>query len=316
MAGPLSEGVASPATIVIVNRFNLARPLQKDPAAVIRQLHARALDDHRRDILFALSELSYLEGERCERSGDAGERNDAPDYFLLAAVYAYYAVLDPTLLPAPSLFDRRIQTACELYNFALYSRRQQRDKTGAESASCRSAGWRSALIPDTSPWDVRHSRNSSGIPLRRPRSQRLTDRRSRHPLIAVRGPPKIICFNQPSRPRFCASTALADRPGPSGPLELHSAYGLQIIVKNQEVPLKGHQHNDRLPARREEICLRVDAFSADCRMSPAALFRFNPTIRASVIFVPRHLSGPRRVEMMPLSGDPVLAKISVLVLLL
>jgi hypothetical protein len=120
MAGPLREGVASPATIIIINRYNLSKQMQKDPVAVIRRLHARALEDHRRDILFALSEISYLEGERRERSEDAGERNDAPDYFLLAAVYAYYAVLDPTLLPVPSLFDHRIQTACDLYNYALW----------------------------------------------------------------------------------------------------------------------------------------------------------------------------------------------------
>jgi len=111
LAGPLSQGVASSSTTVILNRFNLAEQFQKDPAAVIRRLHEKALLDHRRDILFALSELCYIDGERLEQSGDAGERKDAPDSFLLAAVYAYYSVLDTTFLPLPSLLDHNIQAA-------------------------------------------------------------------------------------------------------------------------------------------------------------------------------------------------------------
>jgi hypothetical protein len=52
-ASPLGGDGASSATIVILHRFNLTAEYQTDPAAAIRTLHARTLEDNRRDIVFA-----------------------------------------------------------------------------------------------------------------------------------------------------------------------------------------------------------------------------------------------------------------------
>ena len=68
MANPLTEGVASNATNILLRRFNLVRESERSPAGVIEYLHDEALHDDRRDTLYALAELSYLYGERLEKS--------------------------------------------------------------------------------------------------------------------------------------------------------------------------------------------------------------------------------------------------------
>lgn len=120
MANPLTEGVASNATKIVLHRFNLAGEYKNDPAGVIVNIHDKALHDDRRDNLYALAELSYLYGERLEKSVETAKQALAPDYFLLAAIYAYSFLLDDRVEPPPNAFDIRARTACDLYNFALW----------------------------------------------------------------------------------------------------------------------------------------------------------------------------------------------------
>jgi len=120
MANPLTEGVASNATNIVLRRFDLAREYERDQAGVIANLHDKALHDDRRDILYALAELSYLCGERLEKSTKPTEQALAPDYFLLASIYAYLFLLDDRIEPPPNAFDTRARTACDLYNIALW----------------------------------------------------------------------------------------------------------------------------------------------------------------------------------------------------
>jgi len=120
MANPLTEGVASNATKIVLRRFNLVGEYKNDPAAVIAYLHDKALHDDRRDTLYALAELSYLYGERLEKSVTEAEQVLAPDYFLLASIYAYFFLLDDRIEPALNAFDIRARTASDLYNFALW----------------------------------------------------------------------------------------------------------------------------------------------------------------------------------------------------
>jgi pimeloyl-ACP methyl ester carboxylesterase len=118
MANPLTEGVASNATSIVLRRFDLVGEYKDDPAAVIAYLHDKALHDDRRDTLYALAELSYLYGERLEKSVSAAAQ--APDYFLAASIYAYFFLLDDRIEPASNAFDIRARTAGDLYNFALW----------------------------------------------------------------------------------------------------------------------------------------------------------------------------------------------------
>jgi pimeloyl-ACP methyl ester carboxylesterase len=120
MTNPLTEGVASNATTIVLRRFNLVEKYENDPAAVITFLHDKALYDDRRDTLYALADLSYLNGERLEKSIKVAEQALAPDYFLIASVYAYFFLLDDRIEPAPNAFDIRARTAVDLYNFGLW----------------------------------------------------------------------------------------------------------------------------------------------------------------------------------------------------
>jgi len=120
MANPLTEGVTSNATNIVLRRFDLAKEYERSPAGVIEYLHDEALRDDRRDTLYALAELSYLYGERLGKSLEPADQELAPDYFLLASIYAYHFLLDDRLEPPPNAFDIRARTACDLYNFALW----------------------------------------------------------------------------------------------------------------------------------------------------------------------------------------------------
>ena len=120
LANPLTEGVTSNATNIVLRRYDLVQKHKRNPAGVIEYLHDKALHDERRDILYALAELSYLYGEHLEKSLDSADLALASDYFLLAAVYAYHFLLDERSEPPPNVFDPRARTACDLYNFSLW----------------------------------------------------------------------------------------------------------------------------------------------------------------------------------------------------
>ena len=120
MANPLTEGVASNATNIVLRRFDLTREYERKPAGVVDYLHDQALHDDRRDTLYALAELCYLYGERLGKSLESADQELAPDYFLLASIYAYHFLLDERSEPPPNAFDVRARTACDLYNFALW----------------------------------------------------------------------------------------------------------------------------------------------------------------------------------------------------
>jgi pimeloyl-ACP methyl ester carboxylesterase len=112
--------VTSNATNIVLRRYDLVQKQKRNPAGVIEDLHDKALHDERRDIIYALAELSYLYGEHLEKSPDSADQTLASDYFLLAAVYAYHFLLDERSEPPPNVFDPRARTACDLYNFSLW----------------------------------------------------------------------------------------------------------------------------------------------------------------------------------------------------
>jgi pimeloyl-ACP methyl ester carboxylesterase len=119
-ANPLGAGVASDQAKYVLNRYNLLKKFARDPAAVITDLHEKALHDDRRDILYALSEVSYLYGDQLAENARPEDQTLAPDYFLLSAIYAYYYALAERSDPPPTAFDQRFRNACDLYNFGLW----------------------------------------------------------------------------------------------------------------------------------------------------------------------------------------------------
>jgi len=125
---PMSDEDISNSVAPVLHRYNLLEEFARQPEKTILQLHELTKTDDRRDILLALSELSYLYGEKLEGAGLQNSMEDreiknperAPDYFLQAAVYAYYYLLGDGREPAPSSYDVRFREACDLYNRALW----------------------------------------------------------------------------------------------------------------------------------------------------------------------------------------------------
>jgi pimeloyl-ACP methyl ester carboxylesterase len=127
-ANALTGTKLSPETTIVLQRFDLVERFEKDPAAAIALLHEKATRDPRRDLRFALAELSFYHGKHLEqRPIINGHPTGAADYYLMAALYAYYFLLgpaseaqaaQPTTLPT-NPYDHQVQVAAALYNQAL-----------------------------------------------------------------------------------------------------------------------------------------------------------------------------------------------------
>jgi pimeloyl-ACP methyl ester carboxylesterase len=116
----LNSAVLSNQARIVLNRYDLLQQFQKDPAAIIAVLHEKALHDDRGDILYALAEASYLYGSQLVENDQDDEQQLAADYFLLSALYASYFVISERSSQRLSVFDQRVRTAVDLYNFGLW----------------------------------------------------------------------------------------------------------------------------------------------------------------------------------------------------
>ena len=113
------QGEASSESRLVIHRFNLDKQFASRPADALKFLHEKACEDDRRDLVFALAELSYLHAYRLERSVKASEPKQARDYYLSAAIYSYLYLFGPGHQPPPTRFDDRFRIACEVYNAGL-----------------------------------------------------------------------------------------------------------------------------------------------------------------------------------------------------
>ena len=120
-ANALGEGQMSDSTKTVLQRYNLLGNLEKDPLQTIRTLHEIGKSDDRRDILFALSELNYLQAEKNLAGYNPESRSEAArEMFLQSAVYAYFYLLEDGREPPPTAYDIRFRNACDLYNRGLW----------------------------------------------------------------------------------------------------------------------------------------------------------------------------------------------------
>jgi hypothetical protein len=85
----LNSGTLSAGTVSLLHRHDLGSVVLTDPEEALRQLHQKAIATGERDLLFALAELSYLNGERVRETVKPWDPRDARDYYLGAAVYAF-----------------------------------------------------------------------------------------------------------------------------------------------------------------------------------------------------------------------------------
>lgn len=115
----ISAGEPSAVTTVVLHRYDQARPFAKSPDSALQFLHRKALQTGEPEVLFALAELNYLQGERVRRSAKPWEPRDARDYYLASAVYAWFFLFRNPTNALSFAFDDRLRTACDLYNHGL-----------------------------------------------------------------------------------------------------------------------------------------------------------------------------------------------------
>ncbi|MBE0616965.1 MAG: hypothetical protein IH608_03415, partial [Proteobacteria bacterium] len=116
----LGQRELSDDTKDVLHRYDLSARFAKDPAGVLALLREKSLgEDDRRDLRFALAELSFLYADYLGESIDPEEHRRAPDYFLASAENAYAYLLGDSREAPPGPDDRRFRVACDLYNRAL-----------------------------------------------------------------------------------------------------------------------------------------------------------------------------------------------------
>ena len=118
-ANALRTGKPSGETVSILHRYDLDRLAASHPDEAVRQLHQKAVATGDRDLLFALTELSYVAGEQIRRSVKPWDPRDARDYYLGSAVYAWLFLFGEGNDAPSRAFDRRFREACDYYNYGL-----------------------------------------------------------------------------------------------------------------------------------------------------------------------------------------------------
>ena len=115
----LRSGKPSPKTVELLHRYGLDQLAVSQPDAAVRQLHQTALATGDRELLFALSEMSYVAGNHIRRSLKPWEPRDARDFYLGSAVYAFLYLFGESKDPPPGPYQRRFREACDFYNYNL-----------------------------------------------------------------------------------------------------------------------------------------------------------------------------------------------------
>ncbi|NTU59966.1 MAG: alpha/beta fold hydrolase, partial [Deltaproteobacteria bacterium] len=246
----LNEREASEDSKVVLHRYDLVERFDKDPEGALAFLREKALrEDDRRDLRFAIAELSFLYADHLLESVDPEEHRRAPDYFLQAALAAYSYLLGPSRESPPRSFDRRFRLACDLYNRALGkglvtgSGGQVNVHGGAFQLPAGSLSV--SLDTRALPWPLE---SFESFYLADDFSVRGFTLRNRTPglgvpLVAVQkrpaGAKKGIAVPVTAFLRFLPAERSGGLPSFSGTLELHSAYDeTEVEVNGRKIPLE------------------------------------------------------------------------------
>ncbi len=115
----LNSDECSADTIRVLHRYDLDKTFEENPDATLEKLQAIACTDERRDLLYALSELTYRNADRQRRSVKPGVSRLARNSYFASAIYAYFYLFGKSDEPSPSPFDLRFRTAGDIYNLGL-----------------------------------------------------------------------------------------------------------------------------------------------------------------------------------------------------
>jgi hypothetical protein len=131
-ASTLTGPQLSAESQMVIGRYNLEKLAQDSPDLAIAKLQEEACKDNRRDVLFALAELSYgtahnyesytwvtihQQGQRPQVSLPG--KKAARGYYFASAVYAYFYLFGDSPDPIPGQYDRHFRMACDFYNRGL-----------------------------------------------------------------------------------------------------------------------------------------------------------------------------------------------------
>ncbi|MCF8131231.1 MAG: hypothetical protein K9N10_22190 [Deltaproteobacteria bacterium] len=103
----------------VLQRYNMGQFFKEEPLKSLNELHRKIKSDNRRDLLFALAELNYYTAKYTLRDLDDSPLPENREYYLNAAIYAYFYLFDETRNKRANPYDRRYRLACDLYNIAL-----------------------------------------------------------------------------------------------------------------------------------------------------------------------------------------------------
>jgi len=115
----VNSGRLSQETEAVLHRFDQKTAFIETPDAALRFIHQKAMESGEHDLLFALAELNFFEGEWLRQNGKLWETRDARDYYLAASIYAWFYLFQGSEDALPSPFDARFRAACNLYNSGL-----------------------------------------------------------------------------------------------------------------------------------------------------------------------------------------------------
>jgi pimeloyl-ACP methyl ester carboxylesterase len=115
----LNSSRCSSETLQVLNRYGFQADFEKHPEATLGKLQAIACTDERRDLLFALSELNYLNAGRQGRCLKPWVVNQSRNSYFASAIYAYLFLLDESRMARPNPFDVRFRAASDFYNRGL-----------------------------------------------------------------------------------------------------------------------------------------------------------------------------------------------------
>jgi len=124
-ANALASGVPSESTRIALRRYDVLKLTERSPAEAIAYLHGLVASDQATpDLLFALTELSFLHASRTAAASRRARRPSRPEesaraHYLAAAVYAWAFLFDEWEGDAIAVLDPRAAIAAALYNRAV-----------------------------------------------------------------------------------------------------------------------------------------------------------------------------------------------------
>jgi pimeloyl-ACP methyl ester carboxylesterase len=110
----------SSRTYETLRRYDLETRYRRDPEGALASLERTARQSPEAELVYALAEMSWIEGRRAEGRRIGFKRGRGPlHYYVDTVAYAYDYLFDPTLATGRRTIDPRYRLACDLYNGAL-----------------------------------------------------------------------------------------------------------------------------------------------------------------------------------------------------